>query len=231
MKLIKKLTVDGQEYRILSDNIILENSAPGRAIIVVEASTPLSGEINYFLGYDKLYQLYLTGFIEDSIKINKKQQRLFIKEYATVLNQKYYISLRHVTIQEILKKFSSLSGLEFITEDDSWNNVIFPHFINHGSGYLLLETLGQELEIENFCYYSQPNGKIWLGNWSKSRYGKTTVSIPAELATQRSIKGATVPIIPQYRPGLRIRIGQGTEKIITNINITDSHMRLTLGAA
>lgn len=226
MKQIKRFTVNDTDYKIVSDSFVMDLFSPGRGIIVVQADKPLAGITKYYLGYNDTYYLYMTGYVENCYQMDNKQQRLSIKELSFVLSKRMPITLRHVTAEQIIQKLSEISGVSFILEKADWNSVNIPSMINIGTGYEILDWLGKELRIKNYIWQCQPDGKLYVGSWAGSKLGNISMELPAKLLTQVSIVGATMPIIPQYRPGLNIKIGTNQKTFITSIDISSTDMRL-----
>ena len=155
-----------------------------------------------------------------------KQQRLNVKELSSIMSMRMPISLRHPTIKQVISYLSGISGIEFILENADWNLSSIPNCINVGSGYELLDWIGKELKINKYIWNCQPDGKIYIGSWNGSKFGQVLMEIPSQLTTQSSITGATIPIIPQYRPGLNVKFGANQQTIITSIEISSTDMRL-----
>ena len=134
--------------------------------------------------------------------------------------------MRNTNARDVLKKISELTGLAFNLEDADWNKQAIPYFINIGNGFEALDLLGQELEIANFVWQSQPDGSIYVGSLESCKVNKKILGIPAEFFKELSASGASCPLIPGFRPGRRIRIGDGEIITIDKITVNGDMMRI-----
>ena len=228
MKLVKKITVNDDDFYIVSDFLILEANNPGRGIITVQSTKKLSGILKYYIGYGKEYKLYMTAIIDSCIQVDKEQQRIEFRELSHILSHIAPISMRHVNAETVLKKLSDLSGLEFILqENQSWKAIEIPHVYNFGSGIDVLEFLGEELEIQNFVWQSQPDGSIYIGSWEGSPMGKATlVKLPANTISNVTNLGGRIGIIESMRPGAHIKFGNSEPTYISTVEIQAETMKL-----
>ena len=76
MKLFKKLTVEGQEYQLVSENIALDIERPGRGIfqlVCPEGEENPKGLVVFSLGWNftNKLTLFFTGEIEQCQRMNK----------------------------------------------------------------------------------------------------------------------------------------------------------------
>lgn len=226
MKLNKKITVNNQEYTIISDSIILEWMSAGRGIIVVKSELPLYGAVKYLLGYNGEYSVYFTGYVAESTQIDKLQQRLLIYENSAVLANRLPIALQHADAEKVITETSRITGLSFVLEDSAWNKIIIPYVYNIGNGFALLRFLLKELKIANGIFAQYPSGEVYLGSHDKFKYGSVTLQLPAAMVSTVSAVGGSMPIIPEYRPGLKLNIGTNELFYITKTESSGENMRL-----
>lgn len=226
MKLNKKITVNNQEYQIVSDSLTLEWMAAGRGIIVIKSEIPVYGAVKYYIGYNGQYSIYFTGYVSECTQIDKLQQRLLIHENAAVLANKLPISMQHADAESIITEASGITGLSFILEESAWNKVLIPYVYNTGTGFSLLRFLLKELKIANGIYTQYPSGEIYFGSHEKSKYGSVTLQLPVAMMHTVSAAGGSMPIIPEYRPGLKLNIGTNELFYITKTELSGEEMRL-----
>ena len=119
MKLLKRLTVNGEEYPIVSENVRLDIDRPGAAIFQVRAGERLTGRVEFSLGWNlqDVPTLFFTGEITISTPADYAQQRLFCCELSARLDDAEPVSLRHPTMKEVLARYAELTGLSFIVPD------------------------------------------------------------------------------------------------------------------
>lgn len=226
MKLVKKLTVDDEDIPIVSESLALELDTPGRGIIVARAEKKLSGAVKFHLGYNGEYRRYFTGYVETCQQVDAKQQRLTVRELAAGLARPVPVSMRHVSAKDVLNQAARITGLKFTLENADWRRIIIPQAVNLGTGYDLMDFIGRECRIKNFIWQALPEGEIYIGSWNGSPNGDVVLQIPVELFTQVSSFGGTIQTVPKFRPGLRIRIGNGDPVFVTKVETSGSTMRL-----
>ena len=226
MKLNKKIKVNGREYSIISDVVLLEFMSPGRGIIVIKSEKPVYGKVQYYLGYNGKYVLYFTGYVKESTQVDEKQHRLLILENSAVLENRLPLSLRYAETEKILFEVSRQTGLEFITEKSDWNSVIIPCVYNTGSGFALMNFLQRELRITNPVHIQYGDGKIYFGSWDGSKFGGVLLQLPVNIVESVSVKGGTLPVIPAYRPGIKLKIGTNECFYIVKVEVSGAKMRL-----
>ncbi len=226
MKIDKILKNDSGILKIVSESIVLEQDNAGRAIFAVQSEDALSGMVYLSLALNKEYKRYLTGYIESSLQVDSKQQRLVVREPAAVLAKRWTISKRNTNAVEILEALNSATGCAFSMGSGNWSSTSIPHFINIGTGYEAIKNLGRELCIDDFTWLSQPNGTIYVGPLSKADIYQNIIGVPADFFFNLSASGADCPIVPGFRPGKRIRIGNGEILTIDSVTVSGTNMRI-----
>lgn len=226
MKVSKILKVNSEIIPLVSDTLTLEQGAAGRGIFAVRSEKALSGIVELSIGLDQNYELFCSGYIESCRQIDQKQQRLLVREFSAVLAGRCPLAMRNVNALDVLTEIGKRTGLAFRLETAAWNKKAIPYFFNIGSGFEALQLLGAELGIANFVWQSQADGIIYLGSLEASRVYKTPLRIPAEFFKELSAAGAGCPIIRGFRPGRRIRIGDGDILTIDKITVSAENMRI-----
>ncbi|MCK4982797.1 MAG: hypothetical protein KAS17_07720 [Victivallaceae bacterium] len=226
MKIDKILKINSVMVPIVSESLTLERGAVGRGIFVVQSEVNLSGIAELSIGMDQKYELFASCYIESCRQIDKKQQRLVIREFSGVLGKRLPLSMRNTNARDILKTISEITGLVFKLEDADWNKQAIPYFINIGNGFEALDLFPSELGIEDFVWQCQPDGSIYIGSLQSCQVNKTILGIPAEYFKELSASGASCPLVPGFRPGKRIRIGNGDIITIDKISISEETMRI-----
>lgn len=222
MKLHKSLTINGQSVTLNKDDIRLSMSSPGRASFDVTADAPLSGVIKYSLGFaPQQLQVAFTGYIENSFAIDSKQQRIFCRELTATLNRLVPLSLRNVSMNEVLAAISLETGLDFVTPGEAYSTRKAPAFYSIGTGYYCLDTLAQVYQVPKLIWQVQGNGQVFVGSWDHSYWAGRNIALPTKWQDQAGIANdARIPAIPKLRPGVPLDSGH----IITTVHIHGAHM-------
>ena len=77
MKIRKRLLTPTGSLPLVSEDVRLELSAPGRAVFQVATSEPVSGEVLFTMGYgvDDADTLFFAGFVERYLPVDDTQAR------------------------------------------------------------------------------------------------------------------------------------------------------------
>ncbi|MEH6649995.1 MAG: hypothetical protein V7707_08235 [Motiliproteus sp.] len=231
MRLHKRLVIDGDQVELISDNLTLELHSPGRAIFTVKASAPLNGLVQYSVGYkpDRI-PVYLLGYVEQSQAIDAQQQRLVVRELPATLNRRLPLALRHCRATDLLAEINNQTGLHFMLGgkgEDVWQQTLLPRFDHRGGGYMALDALGAAFDLSRYIWQQQPDGRVYVGSWDDSPHAGKSVPVPINQLTRLSAaNAASLPVVPNFRPGVQLRIAGGDPVIITRTNIIGTEMRI-----
>lgn len=204
MRLYKKLSISGQDYIPVSEDISLHYNRSGRAIIQVQAKEELKGEVSFALGwnFESEMTLYFSGDVERSVRVDAKQQRLFCREISARLNAPHPLALRHPSLKDVLDAYAARTGISFILPERPYASVKVPAFYGVGSGFHGLDSVGGVFGIEDYHWQAQGDGKVFVGAWADSRWKDRAVDVPREFFTaQLATDNQTIAAIPALRPG------------------------------
>lgn len=207
MKLRKTLTVGGNTVKLVSEDIRLDLYAPGRAVFQVQASAALSGQVYFSLGYSAEDNdlAFFSGYVERSLTVDGAQQRLMCRELSSVLNSDLPISLRHPTMRQVLQAYAALTGLVFAVPDRSYADTRVPCFMAMGNGCHGMDTMGAVFHIDDYVWFQQGDGSIYVGSWQDTRWAANTINIGDNWWSGVTADGgARLPAIPALRPGVFI---------------------------
>lgn len=216
MKLQKRLTIDGEEYPLVSENIRLNLDRPGLGIFQVQAETALTGRIEFAMGwhFDTRLTLFFTGEIKTSTSVDAKQQRLYCPEFSARLDSAAPLSLRHPTMKDVLGAYAGHTGLEFIIPAKQYANTKVPAFYGFGSAYQAMHNIGDIFHVPDYVWLTQADGRVFAGSWEDSRWKGKEVTIPRAMFSKVSADGArTMTAAPGIRPGCVIN-GERVETVI-----------------
>ncbi|WP_445357275.1 hypothetical protein ACJJIC_14700 [Microbulbifer sp. ANSA002] len=226
MKLHKKLSVGDGNFSVVSSNFRLNLFTPGRALITVQADTPLRGLVVFRCGYNlESLTPWFVGYVEACTSVDKKQQRLFCREISAALALRLPLALRNVSCEEALQQITARSGVEFETStgDHRYLNTPAAAFYNLASGYHAMDSLAEVYGIPRLLWQQQTDGRVYVGSWDHSYWAYRPVQIDRSWERQlTSHNGATLPALPALRPGALYNgdILTGVELAGTQMNIT-----------
>ena len=232
MKIVKRILVDNQEYGLISDDVRLNLTRPGRATFRVRADKALSGLVLFDTGWsDSEPQRYFIGFVERQTKVSSNERILFCRELSAALNVDLPMGLRKVSVKDVLARIAKDTGLRFITpsitpsitQATDYMQTRSPYFHHVGGGYHALDAIGKVFRIPDFIWQQQGNGDIYTGSWNHSRWASRPVEIPDNLFTEHlALNCARIGMVPTLRPGVLFNRG-----IITAVRLQNEHMVLT----
>lgn len=230
MKLNKRLFVGNDQIDLVTENIQLDLFSPGRAeftIKVLDNNKPdlVAKPIRFLTGYDiDNLKPWFSGVIESCIQVDKYQYKLFCREFSSLLFYESPIALRSASISQILNVISNNIGLGFSlpTNNPIYLRSVTPVFYNIGCGYNALDNIGDIFSIPRYLWQQQGDGSIYVGSWNDHSYSKPTLNIAREYEKNVLVSnGATIPALPNLRPGVMYN-----GAIITQIIFCKIHMQV-----
>lgn len=225
MKLHSVLTVGGRRYLLSQADTRLTLSGPGRAGYSVQADAPPAGLVTLDIGYDDArLTRFFTGYIERCTQAGAGVYSLFCRELCAVLAAPVPLNLRHCTPAEVLGAVAEQTGLSFRLPAAPYASKTAPFFYELGSGYHLLDSIGDVYAIADYLWTQEGDGAVYVGSWADSFWsGREPLPLPAEFLTDyQSSGGATLPCIPGLRPGAHIEGGRR----LTSVYLINDQMTL-----
>lgn len=225
MKLHKVLSINGQPFELVSDDVRLDLHTPGRACFRVKAPAAPRGLVTLDLGYnDKPLQRHFMGYIDRCTCASSQEQVLFCRELTAILNYPMPMAMRHVDLSTVLIEVSRLTGLRFRVPDTPYAKVRAPYFYSLGGGLQALDSLAQVFCIPDFIWQQQGDGEVYVGSWADSYWGaRPALQLPLELFdAYQSNQSAEIAALPGLRPGATINQGQR----ITSVTLSATQMVL-----
>lgn len=224
MKLHRTLAINGSDLPISTHDVRLNLFTPGRAAFNVTASETLSGIVKFSLGYDPA-QMHLAfyGYVENSYQVDARQQRIFCRELPASLNRLLPLSLRNVTLRQVLAAISAETGLDFVTPEQQYADTKAPAFYCLGTGYYCMDSLAQVFRIPQFLWQQQGNGQVYVGSWQHSYWFGRAVEIPSKAQDQMGVANtARIPVVPRMRPGVQLTSGH----FVNQVHMDGVHMNV-----
>ena len=136
MKIRKRLLTPTGSLPLVSEDVRLELSAPGRAVFQVATSEPVSGEVLFTMGYgvDDADTLFFAGFVERYLPVDDTQARLMCREMSARMDKAIPLALRHPTLRDVLTEYANATGLRFLFPERPYMDTKIPAFNMLGQG-------------------------------------------------------------------------------------------------
>lgn len=225
MKLHKVLTIGGQAYSLVKDDVRLDIKSPGRATFTIQAGSPVKGLVTLDIGYnERTLQRHFLGYVERSTAANSVQQILVCRELVAILANPLSLNLRHVDLQAVLVEISDKTGLRFRVPDQSYAKVKAPFFYSLATGYLAMDSLAKVFNIPDFIWQQQGDGEVFVGSWADSYFGpRAPLQLPIGLFDgYQGNQSAMIAVLPGLRPGATFNQSER----ITSVTLAGNQMAI-----
>lgn len=225
MKLHKVLTIVGQVYPLVKEEVRLDLRSPGRASFTIQAGAPVRGLVTFDIGYNqRALQRHFIGHVERCTAANNQQQVLFCRELTSVLALPLPMNLRHVDLRQVLAEISARAGLRFRVPDRAYARIKAPYFYSLAAGFQAMDSLARVYDIADFTWQQQGDGEVFVGSWADSYWGeRAPLQLPVELfESYQGNQSATVAALPGLRPGATINQGER----VTSVTLAGTQMAI-----
>ena len=205
MKIRKRLLTPTGSLPLVSEDVRLELSAPGRAVFQVATSEPVSGEVLFTMGYgvDDADTLFFAGFVERYLPVDDTQARLMCREMSARMDKAIPLALRHPTLRDVLTEYANATGLRFLFPERPYMDTKIPAFNMLGTGLEGLANIGGAFQISDYIWQATGDGSVWLGSWEDSRWPSRPVELPRNVFRNVPADGGkSCPPMPAMRPGV-----------------------------
>lgn len=206
MKPIKRLYLSTDEIHLADASLVLELNSCGRGFITAGTTQDYTGKlVRLDVGYTDLVLRWFTGYVERSQPAENGFQRLFVRELVGVFERLWPCSFQHPTLRDVASWLTEQSGLTFSVPDADYSDRPIPHFTHSGTGYQLLDNLGQAFGITDYVWYQLPDGGVYVGGAEKALFADRPIEIPHEF-NQGAAGGnsMTLPLVQSLRPGVEL---------------------------
>ncbi|HEM8738300.1 TPA: hypothetical protein U2Q90_000637 [Enterobacter hormaechei] len=214
MKPIKRLYLSTDEIHLADASLVLELNSCGRGFITAGTTQDYTGKlVRLDVGYTDLVLRWFTGYVERSQPAENGFQRLFVRELVGVFERLWPCSFQHPTLRDVASWLTEQSGLTFSVPDADYSDRPIPHFTHSGTGYQLLDNLGQAFGITDYVWYQLPDGGVYTGGAEKALFADRPIEIPHEF-NQGAAGGnsMTLPLVQSLRPGVELN-GERVTKV------------------
>ncbi|WP_220710669.1 phage baseplate assembly protein V [Enterobacter cancerogenus] len=224
MKPIKRLYLSTDEIHLADASLVLELNSCGRGFITAGTTQDYTGKlVRLDVGYTDLVLRWFTGYVERSQPAENGFQRLFVRELVGVFERLWPCSFQHPTLRDVASWLTEQSGLTFSVPDADYSNRPIPHFTHSGTGYQLLDNLGQAFGITDYVWYQLPDGGVYVGGAEKALFADRPIEIPHEF-NQGAAGGnsMTLPLVQSLRPGVELN-----GERVTKVHLQNDTMAVT----
>lgn len=224
MKPIKRLYLSTDEIHLADASLVLELNSCGRGFITAGTTQDYTGKlVRLDVGYTDLVLRWFTGYVERSQPAENGFQRLFVRELVGVFERLWPCSFQHPTLRDVASWLTEQSGLIFSVPDADYSDRPIPHFNHSGTGYQLLDNLGQAFGITDYVWYQLPDGGVYVGGAEKALFADRPIEIPHEF-NQGAAGGnsMTLPLVQSLRPGVELN-----GERVTKVHLQNDTMAVT----
>lgn len=224
MKPIKRLYLSTDEIHLADASLVLELNSCGRGFITAGTTQDYTGKlVRLDVGYTDLVLRWFTGYVERSQPAENGFQRLFVRELVGVFERLWPCSFQHPTLRDVASWLTEQSGLTFSVPDADYSDRPIPHFTHSGTGYQLLDNLGQAFGITDYVWYQLPDGGVYTGGAEKALFADRPIEIPHEF-NQGAAGGnsMTLPPVQSLRPGVELN-----GERVTKVHLQNDTMAVT----
>lgn len=224
MKPIKRLYLSTDEIHLADASLLLELNSCGRGFITAGTTQDYTGKlVRLDVGYTDLVLRWFTGYVERSQPAENGFQRLFVRELVGVFERLWPCSFQHPTLRDVASWLTEQSGLTFSVPDADYSDRPIPHFTHSGTGYQLLDNLGQAFGITDYVWYQLPDGGVYTGGAEKALFADRPIEIPHEF-NQGAAGGnsMTLPLVQSLRPGVELN-----GERVTKVHLQNDTMAVT----
>ncbi|MEQ4974217.1 hypothetical protein ABN097_07945 [Enterobacter cloacae] len=224
MKPIKRLYLSTDEIHLADASLVLELNSCGRGFITAGTTQDYTGKlVRLDVGYTDLVLRWFTGYVERSQPAENGFQRLFVRELVGVFERLWPCSFQHPTLRDVASWLTEQSGLTFSVPDADYSDRPIPHFTHSGTGYQLLDNLGQAFGITDYVWYQLPDGGVYTGGAEKALFADRPIEIPHEF-NQGAAGGnsMTLPLVQSLRPGVELN-----GERVTKVHLQNDTMAIT----
>lgn len=222
MKPIQRLYLSGDQVHFSDMQLVTELNSCGRGFITAQTQTDYTGKlVRVDVGYMDKVLRWFTGYVERSQPVENGYQRLFVRELAGLFDKSWPCSMQHPTLRQLAAWLTEHSGITVQVPDAAYSDTPVPHFTHSGTGFQLLNGIGQAFSVPDCIWYQLPDGDLYVGGADKSLFAGRPVEIPAEFG--RAAAGGnsmTLPLIQTMRPGVEMNGQRVTKVALDNGDMT-----------
>jgi hypothetical protein len=212
---------NGERVSLVSHDVALNAGMPARATFVVNSTVPLSGTVLFSFGTNgSQVHSQFYGYIERCVKAGNGVYSVFCREKSNALEMRVPISLRNKTLKEILVEVKAVTGIGFTVPKASYATKPIAYCFNTGSGFHLMEMLGNVFGIDDYVWQQRRDGLVYVGSCADGHWNSSPITIPeALLDKQLATQSAEIMAVPGLRPNYLLNGNR-----LTSVRMTESKM-------
>lgn len=218
MKLHTKLTI-GKELHLIDYNINLKLSEAGSATFRAISETKPSGLVFFDAGYatGKFWRYYI-GFVTQATPESHKHWTIKTRELAHLLNNECPVSLRMPKLIDVLGEMTKYTGLKFLTPEP---DLACTRFFSTNDGYFCMRRIPRTFIIDDYVWWQNRKGKVWLGKWALSEYAAYgDIPLDPKFYIRHRPGMSVISALPALRPGMLLNGHRLTSVRFQNHNMT-----------
>lgn len=207
MKLDERLQINDVDFPLITADVVLEESVPGRATFSVQSASQPKGVVFYDCGYAKggFYRFFI-GYVEKATRASAKSWSLFCRELSFGLSITSPVSLRNCELPDVVRDVKAATKVDLVFPSASYSSKTVPRFANTGDGLHAIRNTARVFGITDFVFYQLDDGTVWFGSYPDSKFAELPdVEIPEKFFSKPEANNrVTVPAMPVLRPGHRV---------------------------
>lgn len=203
--------------------VVLQSSTPGTCQITVNQKADKLAPVKVDLGWGGMVDRVFNGYVERAMPAVNGWYTLFCREWSASLAYNLSVMLRQPTMRQVLDEITAQTGIEFVIPTAAYTDTAIPCFYSDSSGYAMLNNIGRAFKINDFVWYQQGNGKVYVGSYADSFWADKPVPIANGLMTDHQAgKTATMPAAPMIRPNVT-----ANDERITAVEFKGANMQIS----
>jgi len=222
-RFIARAYINDEKVDMKDHWVVLQSSTPGTCQITVNQKADKLAQVKVDLGWGDVVDRVFSGYVERAMPSVNGWYTLFCREWSASLAYNLSVMLRHPTMRQVLDEITAQTGIEFVIPSAGYADTAIPCFYSDCSGYAMLNNIGRAFKIDDFVWYQQGNGKVYVGSYADSFWADKPVKIANGLMTDHQAgKTATIPAAPMVRPNVT-----ANDERITAVEFKGTNMQIS----
>lgn len=222
-RFIARAYINDEKVDMKDHWVVLQSSTPGTCQITVNQKADKLAPVKVDLGWGDMVDRVFNGYVERAMPSVNGWYTLFCREWSASLAYNLSVMLRQPTMRQVLDEITAQTGIEFVIPSAAYTDTAIPCFYSDSSGYAMLNNIGRAFKINDFVWYQQGNGKVFVGSYADSFWADKPVPIANGLMTDHQAgKTATMPAAPMIRPNVT-----ANDERITAVEFKGTNMQIS----
>lgn len=222
-RFIARAYINDEKVDMKDHWVVLQSSTPGTCQITVNQQADKLAPVKVDLGWGDMVDRVFNGYVERAMPSVNGWYTLFCREWSASLAYNLSVMLRQPTMRQVLDEITAQTGIEFVIPSAAYTDTAIPCFYSDSSGYAMLNNIGRAFKINDFVWYQQGNGKVFVGSYADSFWADKPVKIANGLMTDHQAgKTATMPAAPMIRPNVT-----ANDERITAVEFKGTNMQIS----